>query len=39
MAGLAVKEAFIISYDQNQENGCWEIYICVRAFKHKTSPN
>jgi len=25
----------IISYEQNQENGCLENYICVRAFKHR----
>jgi len=29
---------FGISYDQNQENGCVEKYICVPAFKHRTIP-
>jgi len=29
---------FVIYYDQNQENGCLENYICVRAFKHRPIP-
>ena len=29
---------FAISCDQNQENGCLENYICVRAFKHGPVP-
>jgi len=29
---------FIISYDQNQENGCLENYIHVRAFKNRPVP-
>jgi len=29
---------FVISYDQSQENGCLENYVCVRAFKHSLVP-
>ena len=32
-------KAFVISYNQNQENGCLENYICVRVFKHRPIPN
>jgi len=28
----------VISYDQNQKNGCLENYICVRVFKHRPVP-
>jgi len=33
VAGFSVNigEQCVISYDQNQENGCLENYICVRA--------
>jgi len=35
-----LRGAFVTSYDQNQENGCLENYICVRAFEHRPrSPN
>jgi len=30
--------SFCFLYDQNQENGCLENYICVRAFKHQPVP-
>jgi len=29
---------FVISYDQNPENGCLENYICVWAFKQRPVP-
>ena len=40
VGGFAVNAwgPFVISYDQNQENGCLENYICVQAFKHRTVP-
>jgi len=40
VAGFAVNASgpFVISYNQNQENGCLENYTCVRAFKHRPVP-
>jgi len=40
VAGFAVNTwgPFVISYDQSQENGCLENYICVRAFKSRPVP-
>jgi len=37
VAGFAVNACrpFVISYDQNKENGCLESDISVRAFKHR----